>query len=184
MGYIYSWSLLLSPQVHRYLHVYVISAYRDTNTTPTPCLAEEGPCGATVMGMWDALYPDANVMFCHLHSWPGSPWMKTLLMDMASVQHPAVGFGMDHSCSFAHSSHKIPTETYVLQGLLTKFLLQELKGLQWNLSSLLYFLLCFSSEAKLNIKEQVVSKCFLFPRNLNICHKTVLMFERFKGRLK
>lgn len=126
-------------------------------------MTEEGPCGATVTGIWDALYPDANVIFCHLHSWPGSPWMKTSLMDMAFVQSPAVGFGMDNSCSFAHSSHTIPTETYVLQGLLTKFLLQELKGLQWNLSSLLYFLLlCFTSEARLNIKEQVASKCFLF----------------------
>ena len=140
---------------------------------------------ATVTGIWDALYPDANVIFCHLHSWPGSPWIKTLLMDMAFVQNPAVGFGMDDCCSFAHSSHTIPTETYVLQGLLTKFLLQELKGLQWNLSSLLYFLLlCFISEARLNIKEQVASKCFLFPRNLNICHKTVLMFKHFKGKLK
>ena len=140
---------------------------------------------ATVTGIWDALYPDANVIFCHLHSWPGSPWIKTLLMDMAFVQNPAVGFGMDDCCSFAHSSHTIPTETYVLQGLLTKFLLQELKGLQWNLSSLLYILLlCFVSEARLNIKEQVASKCFLFPRNLNICHKTVLMFKHFKGKLK
>ena len=125
---------------------------------------------------------------CHLPPFAllaRSPWMKTLLMDMAFVQSPAVGFGMDDSCSFAHSSHTIPTETYVLQGLLTKFLLQELKGLQWNLSSLLYFLLlCFISEARLNIKEQVASKCFLFPRNLNICHKTVLMFKHFKGKLK
>lgn len=109
--------------------------------------------------------------------------MKTSLMDVAFAQHPAVGVGGNgYNCSFAYSSRHTLTETKLSQCLLMKISPQEMKKTSKKaVTFVLFFIMCLTSEARMHLKDQVVSKChYLFPRKLKLCHMIVLTSKAFQ----